>query len=154
MADRMRRVWSPGTTLGYDTLTLGGEFEATVHPSVALENSQERIMRDWTITRIVGNLQFYSAGTTSFLYGIRVVPDTEVPGTVNPGQDQTLDWMVWGGVTVGSSWNSYGGPIIHIDNRSQRKSIGMNSTLRLYIYNSAGSTGYVTWAGRVLALFS
>ena len=154
MADRMRRVWSPGTTMGYDTVVAGGAVEYTMMPSSALILAQDREMRDWTITRIVATLQAYSVSTTTFIYGIRVVSDTEAPGTVSPGTDQMLDWMLWGGITVGSNWNSYGGPYINIDNRSQRKSQGMDSTLRLYIDNVGGATGYFAWTGRVLALFS
>jgi len=152
MADRMSRVWSPSTTLGLNTLTLGAEYEARLHPSTALELSQDRTMRDWTITRIVGELQFVSDGATTFLYGIRLAPESEPVGMINPGTDQTVDWMLWGGVYVRASTNSFGN--VHIDNRSQRKSRGMDSSLRLYVYNAAGSTGHFAWTGRVLALFS
>ena len=151
MADRMSRVWSPATTLGYETMLVGDENEYRLHPSYALELSQDRTMRDWTITRIVGNMQFYSAGTTTFIYGVRVAAESEPVGMINPGADQTVDWMLWGGITVRTSNNI---PAITIDNRSQRKSRGMDSSLRLYIYNAAGATGYFAWTGRVLALFS
>ncbi len=155
MADRMSRVWSPSTNLGPQTLTLGAEYEARLHPSYALELSQDRTMRDWTITRIVGRLSFYSAGSTTFLYGIRLAPESEPTGMINPGTDQTVDWMLWGGLFVDQGNSSVNGAgIVEIDNRSQRKSRGMDSSLRLYIYNAAGSTGYFAWTGRVLALFS
>jgi len=156
MADRMSRVWSPSTTLGLNTLTLGSEYEARLHPSNALESSQDRTMRDWTITRIVGSLQFVSDSETTFLYGIRLAPESEPVGMINPGTDQTVDWMLWGGVYVHNSSTSEiaGSGNVHIDNRSQRKSRGMDSSLRLYVYNAAGSTGDFAWTGRVLALFS
>jgi len=155
MADRMSRVWSPSSTLGPSTLTLGAEAEYRVHPSSALESSQDRTMRDWTITRIVGNMEFYSAGATTFLYGIRLAPESEAIGMINPGTDQTVDWMLWGGVYVNNGQASLNGSgNVVIDNRSQRKSRGMDSSLRLYVYNAAGSTGYFAWTGRVLALFS
>ena len=112
-------------------------------------------MRDWTITRIVGDFGFSTGGTTTFLYGVRLAPESEPVGMVNPGTDQTLDWMLWGGITVQRTADELnGGGNVHIDNRSQRKSRGMDSSLRLYIYNAAGSTGYFSWTGRVLALFS
>ncbi len=154
MADRMSRVWSPSTTVGFTTLTLGTEIEARLMPSTALELSQDRTMRDFTVTRIVGELQFQTASETTFIYGIRLAPESEPIGMVNPGTDQTLDWMLWGGVTIQNSTNTVGAGSgnIHIDNRSQRKSRGMDSSLRLYVYNAAGSTGYVAWHGRVLSL--
>ena len=157
MADRMSRVWSPSTTLGYTTLTLGTEIEARLMPSTALELSQDRTMRDYTVTRIVGMLQFTSSFETTFLYGIRLAPESEPVGMVNPGTDQTVDWMLWGGVTVqrGAAYtDTAGSGNVMVDNRSQRKSRGMDSSLRLYIYNAAGSTGYYSWTGRVLALHS
>ncbi len=154
MADRMRRVWSPSTTLGAETMALGAETEYRIHPSFALESSQDRTMRDWTITRIVGSMTFYSAGVTTFLYGVRVAAESEPVGMINPGTDQTVDWMLWGGFTTTDA-GAYGTQsTVEIDNRSQRKSRGMDSSLRLYIYNAAGSTGYFAWTGRVLALFS
>ena len=97
MADRMSRVWSPSSTLGPGELTLGAEAEYRIHPSSALENSQDRTMRDWTVTRIVASMSFYSAGSTTFLYGIRLAPESEPVGMINPGTDQTVDWMLWGG---------------------------------------------------------
>jgi len=155
--DRMSRVWSPSTTLGYTTMTLGAEVEGRLMPSSALEQSQDRTMRDFTVTRIVGMLQFRSNAETTFLYGIRLAPESEPIGMVNPGTDQTVDWMLWGGVTVNHT-SSYpataGAGNVMIDNRSQRKSRGMDSSLRLYIYNAAGSTGFYSWTGRVLALHS
>ena len=155
MADRMSRVWSPSTTLGFEEMVLGDELEYRIHPSSALEQSQDRTMRDWTITRIVGVLQFKSDSETTFMYGVRVAAESEPIGMINPGHDQTVDWMLWGGVTTGFNHNSQAtSGIVHIDNRSQRKSRGMDSSLRLYVYNAAGSTGDVAWTGRVLALFS
>ena len=151
MADRMSRVWSPGTNLGPQQITLGAELEYRIFPSLALETSTDRSIRDFTITRIVGQLQFTSLGETTFLYGIRIAPEGEPLGTYNPGVDQTIDWMLWGGITQSTS-SAYPRDSILIDNRSQRKSRGMDSALRLYIYNAAGSTGYVAWTGRVLAL--
>ena len=62
--------------------------------------------------------------------------------------------MFWGAVVVQYPTNGYGTQWYteKIDNRSQRKSRGMDSGLRLYVYNGAGSTGYYMWSGRVLAL--
>ena len=154
MADRMQRVWSQGSSLGWDAMTLGAELEYRIFPSSSLETATDRSIRDFTVTRIIGNLQLQSQASTVFLYGIRLAQEAEPPGTYNPGVDQAIDWILWGGVTVNYPNLGYG-PIVHtvdIDNRSQRKSRGMDSGLRLYVYNAAGSTGYVSWNGRVLAL--
>ena len=154
MADRMQRVWSQGTTLGFDTLVLGAEVEYRVFPSASLEAATDRSMRDFTITRIVGKLQFESQGNTSFMYGFRLANEAEPLGTYNPGHDQAIDWMIWGGTSVLYPTGGAGPRVstVEIDNRSQRKSRGMDSSLRLYVYNAAGSTGYVAWHGRVLSL--
>ena len=156
MADRMNRVWSPSTTLGLETLALGGEFEARLFPSSALQASQDRTLRDFTVTRIVGLLQFLTTGATTFLYGIRLAPESEPVGMINPGTDQTVDWMLWGGVYIDNSGQPEinGAGNVYIDNRSQRKSRGMDSSLRLYVYNASGSTGLISWNGRVLGLTS
>ena len=155
MADRMDRVWSPFTTVGYQSMVLGAEFEYRIFPSTALELSQDRTLRSFTATRILMDLQFISTGTTSFLYGVRLAPESEALGMINPGVDQTVDWMLWGGVTVANgNSETAGAGNVHIDNRSQRKSRGMDSSLRLYVYNSAGSTGSVAIVGRVLSLVS
>ena len=154
MADRMQRAWSQGTTLGYDTLALGAEVEYRVFPSASLEAATDRSIRDFTVTRIIGNLQFKSQGGTTFLYGFRLANEAEPLGTYNPGVDQAIDWMLWGGTSVQYPTGGAGlQPItVEIDNRSQRKSRGMDSSLRLYVYNADGNTGYVAWHGRVLAL--
>ena len=156
MADRMDRVWSPWTNLGFETMLLGDELEYRIFPSYALEASQDRTLRSFTVTRIVGQLQFKSDDNTTFMYGIRLAPESEPVGMINPGHDQTVDWMLWGGITVQntSTTEISGSGNVHIDNRSQRKSRGMDSSLRLYIYNAAGNTGYVAITGRVLSLVS
>ena len=156
MADRMDRVWSPFTNLGFEQMLLGDEVEYRIFPSVALEQSQDRTLRSFTVTRILMDMQFKSDSTTTFIYGVRLAPESEAVGMINPGHDQTVDWMLWGGVTVESTTQNEiaGSGNVHIDNRSQRKSRGMDSSLRLYIYNAAGSTGDFTVSGRVLSLVS
>ena len=153
MAERMQRMWSPGTNLGYEIMALGDELEFRIFPSLALEQSQDRSVRDFTVTRIVGNLQFSSASESVMMWGIRLANEAEAIGTFNPGHDQTIDWMLWGSISVGTT-NQLGiaASTIEIDNRSQRKSRGMDSSLRLYIYNAAGGTAEVSVALRVLAL--
>ena len=155
MADRMARVWSPTTTGGVVTLAAGGFMEMPLIPSTALLLTQDRLMRDWTVTRIVGRMDFDSAGNSSMYYGIRVANENETGGMINPGADPTADWMLWGGIDV---WNcTYQGAcgklyFLDIDNRSQRKSRGMESELRLYVYNAGGSVADVSWTGRTLVL--
>ena len=154
MAERMQRVWSQGSSLGYDTLTLGAKLEYRIFPSSSLETATDRSIRDFTVTRIIGNMNFQSQGQTTFIWGIRLAQEAEPAGTYNPGVDQAIDWILWGGRVV--EYPTLGnGPISQlekIDNRSQRKSRGMDSGLRLYVYNASGATGYVSWNGRVLAL--
>ena len=157
MADRMDRVWSPFTNLGFEGMNLGDELEYRIFPSFALETSQDRTLRSFTVTRILMDLQFRSLGLTSFMYGVRLAPESEAVGMINPGAEQTVDWMLWGGVTVatGSGESGIAGAgNVHVDNRSQRKSRGMDSSLRLYVFNAAGSTGSVSIIGRVLSLVS
>ena len=154
MAERMQRVWSPFSTVDEDTLTLGAEAEYRIFPSSSLESATDRSIRDFTVTRIIAKLQFKTQAQTTFYWGIRLAQESEPTGTFNPGGDQSIDWMLWGATTVGYPTNGYGQYwwTENIDNRSQRKSRGMDSSLRLYIYNGAGSTGYVAIHGRVLSL--
>ena len=154
MADRMQRIWAQGSTLSMNTLTLGSQAEVQLFPSATLEAATDRSIRDFTVTRILGNLQFTTQDQTTFFYGIRLAQEAEPVGTYSPGTDQAIDWMYWGAVVVqyptlgnGTQWFTE-----KVDNRSQRKSRGMDSGLRLYVYNGAGSTGYYMWSGRTLAL--
>ena len=154
MAERMQRIWSQSTTAGFDTMTLGAKLEYRLFPSSTLETATERMIRDFTVTRIIGNLQFQSQNSTTFIWGIRLANEAEPTGTYNPGTDQAIDWMLWGGRIVDYPTSGEGQRTFleKIDNRSQRKSRGMDSSLRLYIYNAGGATGYVSWNGRVLSL--
>jgi len=154
VAERMQRVWSQGLTLGMDTLTLGSEIEYRLFPSYSLEVATDRSIRDFTVTRILGNLTFVSQSETTFVWGMRLAQEAEPVGTYNPGVDQSIDWILWGALRVFYPTGGAGprATTVEIDNRSQRKSRGMDSSLRLYVYNADGSTGYVDWAGRVLSL--
>ena len=153
MAERMQRIWSPATSLGYDSILAGNEAEFQIAPSFALQQSQDRIIRDFTVTRIVGNLQFTSTAETVFMYGIRFGNENEPVGTYNPGSDQTIDWMLWGSIVVGNTTQlGIAASTVEIDNRSQRKSRGMDSACRLYVLNAAGANGYVSVALRTLML--
>ena len=151
MADRMSRVWSPSTNVGWSVLPNAGYVEATLAPSLALQIAQDRVMRDWTVTRILMTLQFISAGTSQLYYGIRVANENEVPGNLTPGTDQTADWMLWGGLQV-DSITLNAANCLNIDNRSQRKSRGMESELRLYLYNAGPDTSYMAYTARTLLL--
>ena len=154
MADRMQRIWAQGSNLTSTLLTLGSQSEIQLFPSSTLEAATDRSIRDFTITRIIGQLQFLTIADTTFFYGIRLAQEAEPVGTYSPGTDQAIDWMYWGATTVaypnlgnGQKWFN-----VDIDNRSQRKSRGMDSGLRLYVYNGAGTSGYFLWHGRTLAL--
>ena len=101
--DRMARVWSPTTTIGPIALTGGNSIAMILVPGAALVTTQERRLRDWTVTRIVGSLQFTSTGTTTFYYGVRVYNEHEASNLVLPGDEPTSDWMYWGGITTNSN---------------------------------------------------
>ena len=153
MADRMQRMWSPATSLGYELVLAGDEAEFQIAPSFALQSAQDRLIRDFTVTRIVGNLQFSSTGETVFMYGIRFANENEPVGTYNPGTDQTIDWMLWGSVIVPDTTAlGIAASTVEIDNRSQRKSHGMDSACRLFVFNASGNDGYVSVALRTLVL--
>jgi len=148
--DRMSRVWSPTTTVGDIALTGGNSIAMILVPGAALVLTQDRTIRDWTVTRIVGTLQFQSTGTTTFYYGIRVYNEHESADLVIPGDEATADWMFWGGITT-TSPEYFPRDQVVVDNRSQRKSRGMDSELRLVI-QSSGSNGSFSWTGRCLLL--
>ena len=154
--DRMARVWSPGTNVTATGVAAGGYSEIVLAPSVALEFAQDRTVRDWTVTRVVGNLQLgVSTGDEAQCYiGIRVANENEVAGNLSPATDQTADWMYWAGVHVRRLGTSAQEPPVwlEIDNRSQRKSRGMESVLVLYVYNVGPDIAYLYWSGRTLLL--
>ena len=150
--DRMARVWSPTTTVGLLALTGGNSIAMVLVPGTELVLSQDRRMRDWTVTRIVGSLQFESIATTTFYYGVRVYNENEASNLVLPGDEPTADWMFWGAITIkGGGATMLPRDQVVIDNRSQRKSRGMDSELRLVI-QSSGADGYFAWTGRCLLL--
>ena len=149
--DRMSRIWSPATTVVATQILSSGNAEVVIAPSQALEIAQDRTIRDWTVARIIGNLQVYSDGESSFFYGIRVANENETFAMIEPGADQTADWMWWGGMYTNSG-DVYPRDAIGIDNRSQRKSKGMESELRFYIQNVGPNTGYFVLNTRVLLL--
>ena len=149
--DRMSRVWSPTTTVGMLALTGGNSIAMILVPGAALVTTQDRRLRDWTVSRIVGSLQFITSGTTTtFYYGVRVYNEHEASNLVLPGDEPTADWMFWGALTTNAT-TMYPRDQVVVDNRSQRKSRGMDSELRLVI-QSAGSDGYFAWSGRCLLL--
>ena len=153
--DRMARVWSPGTNVFPTVIINGGYSEQELAPSQALQTAQDRTIRDWTVTRIVGTMQFdLSVGDSAQVYvGIRIANENEVAGNLNPAGDQTADWMYWTGMACFGVREFPGVlPTLEIDNRSQRKSRGMESTLILYVYNAGPDTVYMNWSGRTLLL--
>ena len=153
--DRMARVWSPGSNVAPSTIANGGISELGLAPSAALMVSQDRILRDWTVTRVVGLMQLVSAGTSQVYVGIRVANENEVAGSIDPGSDQTADWMYWAGIQVKEHATTNArnpSERLEIDNRSQRKSRGMESVLVLYTFNAGPDTVYMWWSGRTLLL--
>ena len=152
--DRMSRVWSPGTNVAPTTIVNGGYSEIGLAPSAALMAAQDRIIRDWTVTRVLGRMQLdVGVGLSAAVYvGIRVANENEVAGNLNPGSDQTADWMYWTGATVSRGATPNYPITLEIDNRSQRKSRGMESVLVLYTFNAGPDTVYMTWSGRTLLL--
>ena len=153
--DRMARVWSPGTNVVATGLVNGGYSEQELAPSAALVLAQDRTIRDWTVTRVVGRMQLsVAAGDTAGVWvGIRVANENEVAGNLTPAGEQTADWMYWTGVRVDAGAPGAVLPVeLEIDNRSQRKSRGMESTLILYVYNGGPDFVYMWWSGRTLLL--
>jgi len=148
--DRMQRMWAP---VHFDTATLAPGGVARADCTAILEASLGRELRQWTVTRVVGTLQFYtSAGSTEFFYGMRVDNENVPLGTIDPEPDATADWLFWGGGKTGAT-SVYLRDAINIDNRSQRKSQGEQSKLFLY-WEHAGAANslYTTFHGRVLLL--
>ena len=153
--DRMARVWSPGTNIFATGIVSDGYSEQGLAPSAALMAAQDRIIRDWTVTRVVGNMQLAvgNTGDEATVYvGIRVANENEVAGNLDPGVDQTADWMYWQGINVNRNYGSHEPVTLNIDNRSQRKSRGMESVLVLYTYNAGPDPVYMWWSGRTLLL--
>jgi len=153
--DRMARVWSPGTNVTATGIVNGGYSEIGLAPSAALLLAQDRIIRDWTVTRVVGNMQLRvgNTGDEATVYvGIRVANENEVAGNIGPGTEQTADWMYWQGINVNRNYGSHEPVQINIDNRSQRKSRGMESVLVLYTFNAGPDQVYMWWSGRTLLL--
>ena len=154
--DRMSRIWSPGLTIGRVAVAAFGESEFRMVPSTSLIFAQDREIRDFTVTRIVGRLMVYSAVEGSgiqCMWGARIANQNEVIGTIGPGTDQTADWMMYGGVSTSRDHeNTRIADAIDIDSRSQRKSRGMESELRFYMQNIGVNTMQYEWVGRVLIL--
>jgi len=147
--DRMERMWAP-LHFGSSSLAPGGIARADV--LAILEVSLGRTLRKWTVTRVVGELQFRVTQEAEFFYGMRVENENVPLGTIDPDPDATADWLFWGGGVIDTG--SYVmRDAIHIDNRSQRKSLGEQSRLYLY-WENAGAAGtlYTTFHGRALLL--
>ncbi len=152
--DRMARAWAPGSNVAPSTLASGAYSELQLAPSAALLASQDRMIRDWTVTRVVGKMQLMvGTGDSAQVYvGIRVANENEAAGSIDPGSEQTADWMFWAGIHVEKDADAFFPAEINIDNRSQRKSRGMESILILYTFNAGPDTVYMYWSGRTLLL--
>ena len=147
--DRMQRMWAP---VHWGSTSLGAGGVARADCTAILEASLGRQLRQWTVTRVVGTLQFaVAAGDTEFFYGMRVENENVPLGSIDPEPDATADWLFWGGGITDSAFLLR--DAITIDNRSQRKSQGEQSKLYLYWENAGGAnTLYTTFHGRVLLL--
>ena len=147
--DRMQRMWVP---VHWATTPLAPGGIARADCTAILEASLGRELRQWTVTRVVGMLQFSSV-SAEFFYGMRVDNENVPLGTIDPEPDATADWLFWGGGQVGYG-DAFGlRDAINIDNRSQRKSQGEQSKLFLYWEHAgAANTLYTSFHGRVLLL--
>ena len=149
MADRMSRMWAP---VNAGIVMPPGSVTRTDVTSI-LEVQLGRQLRDWTVTRFVGNLQVWSSlpGISEFMWGMRVENENVPLGTIDPEADMTANWIFHGGV-----WNEIAYPaprdLIAIDNRSQRKSQGEQSRLYFYMENTGAVTGEFRLIGRALML--
>ena len=148
--DRMQRMWAP---VHWDTASLAPGGVARGDCTAILEASLGRQVRQWTVTRFVGTLQFWvNAGEVEFFYGTRVENENVPLGSVDPEPDATADWLFWGGGKV-SSAQVLLRDAINIDNRSQRKSQGEQSKLFFYWEHAgAANTLYTSFHGRALLL--
>ena len=150
--DRMQRMWAP---VHWDSAAVAPGGVARADCTAILEASLGRELRQWTVTRVVGTLQFRSLGA-EFFYGMRVENENVPLGTIDPEPDATADWLFWGGGITESPGGEdffYLRDAINIDNRSQRKSQGEQSKLFLYWEHAgAANTLYTTFHGRVLLL--
>ena len=155
-SDRMTRMWSPGTNITASLIGVGTQSEQELAPSAALQAAQDRTIREWTVTRVVGDMQLavVSGDEAQAYIGIRVANENEVFDNIGPATEQTADWMYWQGVHVDSNvaFGDHRRHDIKIDNRSQRKSRGMESVLILYVYNVGPDPVYMWWSGRTLLL--
>jgi len=147
--DRMTRMWAP---VHFDTETLGAGGVARADCLQTLETSLGRDLRSWTVTRVVGTLQFWSAAEVESFYGMRVENENVPLGTIDPEPDATADWLFWGGQVTGGYDIARLSDAIQIDNRSQRKSQGEQSKLFFYWENAGGGDLYTTIHARVLLL--
>ena len=146
--DRMQRMWAP---VHWDSASLAPGGIARADCTAILEASLGRELRQWTVTRVVGTLQFNSS-TAEFFYGMRVENENVPLGTIDPEPDATADWLFWGGGIAGSA-TFHLRDAINIDNRSQRKSQGEQSKLFFYWEHAgAANTLYTSFHGRVLLL--
>ena len=153
MADRMRRVWAPIDT-GVLTLPANGDSYALVNSE--LEQSLDRSVRQFTVTRVIAKVYVAPQITNDVVYlfhGVRIENENVPVGTVNPIDDQDADWILHGTVW---NWGEAAGwdeaKTVNIDNRSQRKSQGEQSELRWYMSNGGGNGLYVAVQGRALLL--
>ena len=146
MADRMARMWAPVRT---SVVSLAAGAVMRIDMLSILEVSLGRDFRQWTVTRIVGNLQVASSDT-EFVWGVRVENENVLLGSVDPMEDATADWILHGGLYTNISARD----MVKIDNRSQRKSHGEQSKLFFYIQNTGGVGGQVGFIGRALMLIS
>ena len=149
--DRMKRMWAP---VHWDSATLAAGGIARADCTAIVEASLGRELRQWTVTRVVGNLQFgSSSGDIEFFYGMRVENENVPLGSIDPEPDATADWLFWGGGIQVYTGGFVMRDAISIDNRSQRKSQGEQSKLFFYWEHAgASSTLYTTFHGRVLLL--
>ena len=81
--DRMQRMWAP---VHFDVANLAPGGIARADCTAILEASLGRELRQWTVTRVVGMLQFAS-DQAEFFYGMRVENENVPLGTIDPEPD-------------------------------------------------------------------
>ncbi len=148
--DRMQRMWAP---VQFPSVSLGAGGVMRADCTATLEAALGRELRQWTVTRVVGNVQFTAINEPAeYFYGMRVENENVPLGSIDPEPDATADWIFWAGGIVQASNSWYTRDMINIDNRSQRKSQGEQSKLFVYFENVGAGTLYTTMHARVLLL--
>jgi len=150
VANRMRRTWA---TFRTGDTPIGALGVARVFVKSEIEQAVARDVADYTVTRVIGNIQVVndSALPTIWVAGVITQNEGVAIGDVQPSADPSSDWL-WHFSWINQA-SGYLGPDdgVRFDVGSQRKSRGRKPELYVMIVN--GSTaGDFFISGRALLL--